>query len=247
MIPLYINVKSRVLHKNAYDVTVAPSIELRAGDTPVLNLYFMLPSRDPRAPYDITRFASSAITVQLLDSQNSAQASQAVWTEIVPATTAPTITRTISGTASVGEYDTIALASEPGSGFLGLVMSAGSITSAGATSATAKVYPGITQESEIVAAFASLMGAPYAVAFPSKTVIEIHGSAVATPPRITAVNVTNLGYLFGWTASLDLTGAGVAGIADYLGDTPQVSLAVKLTPSGGAAETVLKWPVNLTS
>lgn len=245
MIPLYINVKSRQLHPNAYDKTISPNLKLRAGDNPVFNLFFMLPSRDPRAPYDITRFAAATISVQLIDSQNTAQATQSVWTEIVPATTAPTITRVASGTATLGEYDQITFASEPGSGFAGLVLSGGTVAASGASSATAKYYPGVTQENEIAAAFAAMMGAPYIVAFPSRTVVEIHGQAVANPPRITAVNVTNLGYLFGWSGTLDLTGAGVLGIADYFGDTPQVSLSVKLTPSGGAAETVLKWPVDL--
>lgn len=253
MIPLYIDVANRVARKSPYDATPLLEIDLRAGDTQVFNLYYMNPTVDPRGPFAITRFQSAANSMQLLDAGNTAVATQGTWTELVPAVTGPTITRVVSWDATHGEYDRITLASPPGSGNLALVLTGGAVSKLGATSASAKVYPGITSEAEVAAAFAAMLGAPYSISFVAPTLIDVHGSAIAgggvvsSLPHIAEVNVANLQYLFGYTASLDLTGAGVTAIAAVDGNTPELSLLVKLTPSGGAASSVLKLPVNLST
>lgn len=252
MIDLYIDVKNKIAVAGGWNPTRIPSLDLRAGDTPVFNLYFVDPMNSQRAPFSVRRYQSAAISMQLLDSDNIAQATQNTWTEIVPAVTAPTLTRVASGSGTVGEYDRITLASTPGSGSFTLVLSAGTITAGGkgASSASIKVYPGQTSPNEIAAAFAAMAGAPWSAAFISPTIIDVHGNAIltGTSPRITECNVSDLQYLYGWTASLALTGgAGVTAAADFKGDTPQVTLLVKLTPSGGAAETMLKLPINLYS
>lgn len=254
-ISLYINLKTRSLHKNAYDPTRITELDLRAGDTPTFNLYFMLPMRDPRAPYAITRFQTATISMQLLDAGKTAQATQASWTELAPATTAPATTTNQAPSSTKGLDSRTVLASEPGSGHLLLKLSGGTIQSKGAGSATAKIYPGISTEAEVAAAFAGMIGAPYSIAFGAAgaqggpTIIDVHGNAVpsGTGPTVTSVDVTALQYLFGWTGSLDLTGAGVSAMADRKGDTPDILLLVKLTPSGGAAENVLLLPINLST
>lgn len=247
MFDLYIDILNRVCRKGPYDATPVGEIDLRANDTPVFNIYFLKPTTDPRAPFAVTRYAAATISMQLLDAANAPQATQGSWTEIAPAVTAPAITHPKSGDATHGQYDRVTFASAPGSGNFALIMSGGAIAESGASSGTAKVYPGMTSEMEIAAAFASMAGAPFSVAFVGPTIIDIHGNAVANPASLTEVNVSNLQYLFGWTASLAMTGAGVPPIAAFDGDTPEVTLLVKLTPSGGAATTVLKMPVNLFS
>jgi hypothetical protein len=247
-IDLYIDTRNMAAVNNAWDATKVPSIKLRNGDKPTFNLYFLDLNQDRRAPYAIHRYATAGISMQLLDDTNTAKATQASWAEIVPAVTAPTITHVQAASANVGQYDRITFASPPASGSYNIVLKGGAVIAKGATSASSRIYPTVSSPVEAAAAFAVMNGAPWVVQFVSPTIVDVHGNAAitGTSPSVTSVDVGDIGYLYGWTANLDLTPAGVGSIPPaFDGNTPNVSLAVILTPSGGVASTVLKIPVNL--
>lgn len=154
------------------------------------------------------------------------------------------ITRTQSAVSGQkGEYDRIQLFATPASGSLLLNLRGGQISAKGGVSASARVYPGISPAGDIEGPFAAAIGAPYSAEIISPSLIDIHASAVptgATAPYIQECNVSDLQFLYGWSANLDLTGVNVnqAGLAGMY-------LIVLLTPSGGAQQRVMKLPVNL--
>lgn len=244
---LYIDINSQQAVKSPYDATPLDSIVARVNDTLILNLYLLLPDlADPKSPFNLTRYASAAITANLGIDGAAAAATQSTFAELAPSTTAPTITRAATGSSTLGEYDRVTFASQPGSGSYTLVLSGGSVSSKGASSAAARVHPGVTASSEISAKFANMLGTPYMINFTSPILVDVHGVAMTnggTAPHITEVNVSDLQYLFGWTGSLALTGSQVPPLANGL--SGDVFLSILLTPSGGAAQSVLKILVNL--
>src|SRR6266480_123959 len=121
--PLYIPTAERIAIQNPWDATQVQEIDLRAGDTPVFNLFFCDKTFDARAPYAIRRYASAAITMQLLDAAAAAAATQSTWTELVPAATSPVITHVQAGSATRGQYDAVTLPSPIGSGFITVTLS----------------------------------------------------------------------------------------------------------------------------
>jgi hypothetical protein len=151
-------------------------------------------------------------------------------------------TRIVTGSASRGEYDRIQLIAPPAAGTFFLNLKGGTIQNKGAASASVRVYPRNGSPSEIEAAFASMIGAPYSIEFVSPTCIDIHGSMCpsGTPPSINEVNVSDLNFLYGWSGNLDLTAGAIANLVGQ-----QIYLVVLLTPSGGVQQSVLKLPVNL--
>jgi hypothetical protein len=151
------------------------------------------------------------------------------------------ITRVHSGNASTGEYDRVQLAALPAGGSYMINLRGGTIQTKGAVSASARIYPGVSAPNEIEAAFASMIGAPYSAEFISPQILDLHGSTTPnTNPFIQEANLSDLQFLFGWSANLDLSGvaANQAGLANMY-------LIVLLTPSGGVQQRVLKLPVNL--
>jgi hypothetical protein len=190
----------------------------------------------------VTRFAAAAITMNLQQDGFVAVATQGTWSEIVPTTTAPSITQVHAGTATTGEYDRITFPSQPGSGSYSITMKGGIIQAKGAVSATAKVYPGITSPASVESTFAAMIGAPFSVEFLSNnTIVDIHASAVpVTAPTVTEINVGGLQYLYGWSGTLSLTS-----VSPTLVNAQNMFLIVLLTPSGGVQYPALKLPVNL--
>jgi hypothetical protein len=160
------------------------------------------------------------------------------------------VSRLVSGTNAIGEYDRINLAAEPGSGSYNLVLKGGTVTVKGQTSASSRIYPHLSTPIEAAGAFAGMNGQPWVVQFVDPVTTDVHGSAAVTgtSPYVQAVDVAQLGFLLGWSASLDLTPVAVGNAALFDGDTSgYITLAIILTPSGGAAQTVLKLPINLFS
>src|ERR1700680_2769062 len=207
-------------------------IDLEVGYSMPFNLYFLSPTpMDGLCPYQVTRYAAAAITMNLVQDGLAAIATQGTWTEIVPTTTAPTITQVHAGTATTGEYDRITFPSQPGSGSYSITMKGGVMQAKGAVSATAKVYPGLTSPTSVESTFASMIGAPFAVEFLSNnTIVDIHASSVPnTAPTVTEVNVGGLQYLYGWSGTLSLSA-----VSPTLVGAQNMFLIVLLTPSGGA-------------
>src|ERR1700747_3149776 len=92
-------------------------VDLKVGVFMPFNLYFLSATpMDEVCPYQVTRYASAAITMNLQQDGQSAAATQSTWTEIVPTTTAPTISQVHAGTSTTGEYDQITFPSQPASG-----------------------------------------------------------------------------------------------------------------------------------
>jgi len=183
-------------------------IDLEVGFSMPFNLYFLSATPiDEMCPYQVTRYANAGITLNLQQDGFNAAATQATWNEIVPTVTAPSISVVHAGTATTGEYDRVTLASAPGSGHFTLTMKAGVMQNRGATSATAKIYPGVTSPASVESTFASMIGAPFSVEFFSNnTIVDIHASAVpGTPPSISEVNVSGLQYLYGYSGMLSLS------------------------------------------
>jgi hypothetical protein len=218
-------------------------INLEVGYSMPFNLYFLSSTpTDDICPYAVTRYASAGIAMNLQQDGLAAVATQGTWTEIVPTVTAPNISQVHAGTASTGEYDRITLPSQPGSGHFTVTMKAGVIQNKGATSATAKIYPGITSPASVESTFASMIGAPFTVEIlNNNTIVDIHASAVpVTAPMVTEVNVSGLQYLYGWSGTLSLTS-----VSNTLVGAQNMFLIVLLTPSGGSQYPALKLPVNL--
>lgn len=221
------------------------SLRLRVNDTVPFNFYFYVPRNDPLCPFNLTRFASASITAQLLDAAGSSLASQSSWSEIVPSVSSPSFSRVTSGTNVKGEYDRVTLSDTPFSGSYSIILNSGQLSGTyGGTSASIRIYPTLTSEQIVVDALSPMLGTPYTVSFVAPKIVDLHGTAngtASTVPRVTEVNVDDLAYGYGWSGSLALTGGGVPAAAG----TDGVNLAVKLTPSGGAAQTVLQLPVDL--
>lgn len=183
-------------------------LDLEVGYSMPFNLYFLSSTpTDEICPYQITRYASAAITMNLQQDGFAAVATQGTWSEIVPTVTAPAITQVHAGTATTGEYDQIVFASQPGSGSYTITMKGGIIQSKGAVSATAKIYPGITSPASVESTFASMIGAPFAIEISNNNmIVDIHASAVpVTAPTVTAVGVSGLQYLYGYSGMLSLS------------------------------------------
>jgi hypothetical protein len=153
----------------------------------------------------------------------------------------PTITRVVTGTAALGEYDRITFPDKPFAGSYSIAFKSGSVTTKGATSATARIYPNVTPESHIIDALVYMQGQPYLASFVAPTIVDIHGAASnSTPPHVSEVNVTDLDYGFGWTGGFSI------GAQDAFAGLDGLILEVDLTPSGGAIQRVLQLPITMT-
>ncbi len=243
---LHISTTEQLSIISGWNGTSLDSANARIGDNLILNLYFYdLNLRSKSRPYDLHRYAAAAITAKLIDINGNQLATQSTFSEIVPATTAPSITRVVTGTTSIGEYDRITLASPLASGSFNIVMQGGSASQRGATSASAKVIPTVTNPRQASAAFASMLGAPWNIEFVSDVLIDVHGSAsiTGTTAHIVSVDVSDASYLYGWTGTISLSGVDPTFAQNSI--LYPVTLAVLLTPSGGSQFTAAKAPINL--
>src|SRR6516164_938342 len=132
---LHISTEEQIAIQSGWNGDAHSDITARIGDNWAVNAFFYSRNRRHRdRPYDLIHYAAAGVVANLIDFNGNVLATANLATELVPAVTAPVVTRVVPGTATVGEYDRITLPSPPGSGSLSVAMRGGTASLRGGTS-----------------------------------------------------------------------------------------------------------------
>lgn len=249
---LFIDSQRRIAVVGPFDSTPIASPIICQGDNLPLKLFFMDQTGNDVAPYSIIRYQTATLRAALsLTRGGAAVAIFSTFAEIVPAVTAPVVTRVSAGSSSAFETQKFIFASTPGSGtfFVNFPDPIGNLmrlSDAIPANATAGVIAGAINPhfADDLTVGPPPVGVPpftVAVADNKTFTIEWHNYIAA---QICTIDVGNLQYLFGWSGTYVLSNANGATL---LGALSEVSgfLEIELTPSGGAAVLMLSQPVTI--